>query len=102
MVVIECLKSRYNQGVMPDLYYYRDSNGLEVDVIFKDGPELVAIEIKSASTFSSTQLKGLKKFKQIASNVKKSYLIYNSKPMSLSDDIAVIHYKNTADIFIDS
>jgi predicted AAA+ superfamily ATPase len=99
MVVIECLKARYNQGAMPDLYYYRDSNGLEVDVVFQDGRELVAIEIKSASTFSSSQLKGLKKFKIIAKNVRRSYLIYNSKPISLSDDIEVIHFKDTADIF---
>ncbi len=99
MVVIECLKSRYNQGQLPDLYYYRDSNGLEVDVIFQDGRELVAIEIKSAATFSSSQLKGLKKFKTIAKNVKKAYLIYNSKALSLSDGIEVIHFENTADIF---
>ena len=99
MVVIECLKSRYNQGKMADLYFYRDSNGNEVDIIFQDGRELVAIEIKSASTYSSTQLKGLKNFKRLTNNVKSSYLIYSGKPIDLSDDISVIHYKQTVDIF---
>jgi predicted AAA+ superfamily ATPase len=99
LVVIECLKSRYNQGAMPDLYFYRDSNGFEVDVIFQDGPDLIAIEIKSSSTYSAKQLKGLKKFKTIAKNVKKSYLVYNGTPKILSDDIDVIHFKSSSDIF---
>jgi len=99
MVVIECLKSRYNQGKMADLYFYRDSNGNEIDIIFQDGGELIPIEIKSATTYSSTQLKGLKKFKSLAANIKSSYLIYNGKPINLSDGIKIIHYKQTVDIF---
>lgn len=101
LVVIECLKSRYNRGEMSDLYYYRDSNGNEVDLVFQNGRELVAIEIKSSSTFSSSQLKGIKNFKQLAKNVTKSYLIYNGKEISLSDDVEAVYFKNTHKIFDD-
>jgi len=33
MVVIEALKARLNAGEMPELYYYRSKDGLEIDLI---------------------------------------------------------------------
>jgi len=99
MVIIECLKSRYNQGKISDLYFYRDSNGNEIDVIYQNGRELIAIEIKSSSTYSSSQLKNLKTFNKTANNLVKSYLVYNGKPISLSGSIEVINYKKTKNIF---
>jgi len=33
MVVIELLKARLNRGAMANLYYYRDSNGNEIDLL---------------------------------------------------------------------
>jgi predicted AAA+ superfamily ATPase len=94
MAVIECLKNRYNQGMLPDLYYYRDSNGNEVDIVFQKGRELIAIEIKSGSTFSSSQLKGLQRFCKLTPQVTNSYLIYNGQPLSLSDGISALYFKN--------
>lgn len=101
LVVMECLKFRYNQGKMADLYYYRDNNGNEVDIVFQDGRSLIAIEIKFAATFSSSQLKGIKRFKTVTDKIKKSYLIYNGKPMKLSDNIDVLKYNNIGQIFCD-
>ncbi len=89
LVVMECFKSRYHQGQIPDLYFFRDSNGNEVDIVFKDGRELVAIEIKSAGTFTSAHLKGLKRFARIAP-VARSFLVYNGDSFRLSDDIEAL------------
>ena len=61
LVVMECVKARTNQGRLPGLYFYRDSNGNEADILFQDGRDLVAIEIKSSSTYQSGFLKALKK-----------------------------------------
>ena len=47
-VVAELMKLRLNRGKSPNLTYYRDSNGHEVDVI-ADWKHTFAIEIKSAS-----------------------------------------------------
>ena len=99
LIVIECLKSRYNQGKMADLYYFRDTNGNEVDIIYQDGRDLVAIEVKSSSTFSSSQLKGIKHFKEITPKVRHSYLIYNGEAKALSDHVDVMHFKNVRNIF---
>lgn len=99
LIVIECLKARYNQGEMPDLYFYRDTNGNEVDILFQDGRELVAIEIKSASTFSSSQLSGIKRFKKASNQTGRSYLVYNGDNISLSEQINAINFKHVNSIF---
>lgn len=100
LVVMECLKQRFNQGRMPDLYFFRDSSGNEVDLIYKDGDGLVPMEIKSSSTFSSSLLSGLKKFLLISKQIKKSYLIYNGDKKELSSNIVAINFKNIDTMFL--
>lgn len=102
LVVIECLKARYNQGALSDLYYFRDSNGNEVDLLAQRGRRIDAIEIKSAATFSFSQLKGLRRLKEVTSTVDRSYLIYNGDPLSLSDQTEALHYTAVKQIFGDS
>jgi len=58
-VVAELLKNRYNRGLDPDIYFWRDSIGNEVDVVFPDGKGLKALEIKSSKTFVSELATGL-------------------------------------------
>ena len=58
-VVAELLKARFNQGLDPDIYFWRDSSGTEVDVVYEDGPKVKAIEIKSGKTFAPEHAAGL-------------------------------------------
>ena len=37
LIVIECLKQRSNQDKLPNLYFFRDSNGNEIDLIVQAG-----------------------------------------------------------------
>ncbi len=50
-IVMEALKARYNRGKESNLYFYRDSNGVEVDLLFKNGSDYSAVEIKSSQTY---------------------------------------------------
>ncbi len=61
-VIIELMKARYNQGLEPRLYFYRDVSGKEVDLLFQQGSSLIPIEIKSGKTFSPAFLDGLRYF----------------------------------------
>jgi hypothetical protein len=49
-VVSEAYKSLSNQGERPDLHHYRESRGLEMDLLVNRGDRLCAVEIKSAAT----------------------------------------------------
>ncbi len=49
-VVVEVLKHRFNRGLSSNLSFFRDSRGLECDLLFETGSGLGAIEIKSGAT----------------------------------------------------
>ncbi len=66
MILSELLKRRYNAGLLPNLYFWRDKSGLEVDCILDSGVRLTPIEIKSAETISSEFFAGLVKWNHLA------------------------------------
>lgn len=47
-VVSEIVKSYYNAGKRPDLYYYRDIDGREIDLLLVEGDKIYPMEIKKA------------------------------------------------------
>jgi len=47
-VVTEIIKNRYNGGALVDLYYYRDTDKKEVDLLLPIGDKLYPIEIKKS------------------------------------------------------
>ena len=47
-VVTEIVKSYYNAGKHPDLYYYRDIDGKEIDLLIVEGNDVYPIEIKKS------------------------------------------------------
>lgn len=99
LVVIEALKTLHNAGQPADLYFFRDSKGNEVDLLSGTGRNLVATEIKSASTFSQRQLAGLRKFQNLNPLLRQSQLIYNGRNHDLSEGILVRHFAETASLF---
>ena len=65
MVVMEVLKYRYNHAKRNNLYFFRDSNGNEVDLIYTKGQYLLPIEVKSGQTITPSYFSGLKKFRAL-------------------------------------
>jgi YebC/PmpR family DNA-binding regulatory protein len=49
-VVGEFVKGRFNLGLPADLYFWRDNNGLEADLVFEIANHLQPVEIKSGQT----------------------------------------------------
>ena len=47
-VVTEIVKNYYNAGKHPDLYYYRDIDGKEIDLLIVEGNNIYPIEIKKS------------------------------------------------------
>jgi len=68
LIILEVLKFFYNQGTRPDIYFFRDSKGNEVDLLIRVQGRLLPVEIKSAATFSRAFLKGIKRLQSIASD----------------------------------
>lgn len=75
-----------HQGEQPNLYHYRESRGLEMDVLVQQGQCLHAIEVKSAATAAADFFKG---FDQIAERIQAAGL-------SLSLDNVVVYGGETS------
>lgn len=77
-IILEILKTQLNCGKRPELFFYRDTNGNEVDLLVKQARALIPIEIKSAATFTPDFLKGIHRFKVAAGDdVAQGYILYN-------------------------
>jgi predicted AAA+ superfamily ATPase len=99
LIIIESLKSRYNQGLDHNLYFYRSDKGQEVDILYKQGRKLVPIEIKSAMTYNPKFTKGIKYFNKITNKQTNGYVIYAGNHEYKSEHYSVINFKNTWAIF---
>lgn len=99
LVIVECAKSLYNRGLPADLYYFRDSNGNEVDLLIPEGRQLRALEIKSASTFRMNLLTSLQRFQKLTEQLHSSYLIYNGENRSLSDQTYALNFREIDTLF---
>ena len=59
---MEAMKDRLSAGETAEIYFYRDSEGNEVDLLLPTGGKLHAIEIKAGATSKPDYFKGLKTF----------------------------------------
>jgi len=67
LVISELQKRRYNQGLVSNLSFWRNSTGEEVDVVIEQGEQLMPIEIKSGQTFNAEFVSGLNTWARYAS-----------------------------------
>lgn len=92
LMILEVLKSLLNQGKRPDLYFYRDSNGNEVDLLIRSHRGLLPVEIKSSATFNKQFLKGIEHFRGVsAACLPEGMVFYNGDKTFQVDGIKVFN-----------
>jgi uncharacterized protein len=90
-IVIELLKKKINHQVNVEMYYYRDSNKNEVDIVIEANGAYQLIEVKMAKTIKEKFTKTLKKVADT---------IPNSKPYLVSFDQKKIPiFRNVTSLF---
>jgi len=65
LIVADIMKGALNAGIRPEVYFFRDSHGNEVDLLIREKGRLTPVEIKSAATFSTEFIKGLERFQAL-------------------------------------
>ena len=75
-VVLEALKYRFNRGLPSNLFYYRDTAGLECDLLYALGSDLGAIEIKAGSTVASDFFRNLNRVERILPQIVRKAVVY--------------------------
>ena len=90
MVVVETLKYFLNRSRRPQLFFYRDSNGNEVDLVIPHAGRPVPIEIKSAATLSPSFFKGVNRFCKVIPEAKNPLLVYDGDQQHIQRETQVI------------
>lgn len=99
MIVMETIKHRYNMGLEGGLFFYRDSNQNEVDLLIKQEGELTAIEVKSSMTYSSSFEKALTQIEGwIKTPISKKAIVYSGDFENTSGNINLINYRHISSI----
>lgn len=99
MIVMEAIKHRYNMGLEGGVFFYRDSNQNEVDLLIKQEGELTAIEVKSSMTYSSSFEKTLTQIEGwIKTPISKKAIVYSGDFENTSGNINLIDYRHISSI----
>lgn len=100
-IIAELIKSRLNRGERPQMYFWRDSNGNEVDLIVEQGNRLMPIEIKSGKTLSRDSFTGLNRWCALAGDVaREPALIYGGTDEYRQNGIRVTGWTKAGEITV--
>lgn len=67
-IISELVKSCLNRGERPAFFFWRDSNGNEVDLLIEWGQHVKPVEIKSGKTVTRQAVAGLEKWIELVGN----------------------------------
>ena len=90
IVVTEALKYRWNRGFEPRLSFFRDSRGLECDLLYETGWGVNAIEIKSGATVNNDMFRSLRRVADLLPNVNSKTLVYGGDRAQSRVDVDVV------------
>lgn len=87
LIINEFIKESLNKGEEPNLTFWRDSIGNEVDLLQSIGSQQNAYEIKSGATYSSDYFKGISKWAKLSgATTEQCFAIYaGDKSMKTSN-----------------
>lgn len=93
-VIGECIKYLYNKGVLPSIYFWRDSQGHEVDILIEKDRLLIPVEIKAGQTISTNYFTDLRYFQKLNSEENTAYLLYAGEERQIRSDVDVFDWRS--------
>lgn len=92
-VISELMKNRFNHGLLSNLYFWRDSQGNEVDVLIDNGDKLIPIEIKSGTTIASNYFTGIHYWQKINNSNEPGWVVYGGNEQQERNKARVIGWE---------
>ena len=90
LIVVELLKYRLNKNKNFELYFYRDSNHNEIDIVIDHGQLISLIELKQTSTPKSEHFETLKKLTLQIPQTKGYLASFSKEKLQVSEKITMI------------
>jgi hypothetical protein len=94
-IIMEVIKHRYNRGLLNGVYFYRDSNQNEVDILLKEEGEITAIEVKSSMTYHTSFEGDISQLSDwIKTPVVNKIIVYTGDFENTASDIKILNYRH--------
>jgi uncharacterized protein len=95
MIIMEKLKQTYHKNLLQDFWYWRDSEGNEIDLITQNTRKLDIFEIKCSATILSKSFKGLEYFNKLdKENIRSKNLIFTGDENEKRTGYNIFSWKN--------
>lgn len=91
-VIMELLKQKANHGINEELYYYRDSNKNEVDVVIEHNGMHSLIELKMAKTLKDKFVQMLRKISLVIPDSELYLLSFDTKNIPMGGDVKAMFW----------
>ncbi|MFW5995431.1 MAG: ATP-binding protein [Spirochaetia bacterium] len=98
MIVVEAVKAAYNRGASPQLSFYRDKTGLEIDLIREYQRRPFAVEIKAGATYVPDMTTALVRFRSLHEGLAGASLVYGGTESTTVNGIRVVPFPRTAQL----
>jgi predicted AAA+ superfamily ATPase len=94
-VVSEALKNFVHRGLRPDVYFWRDSSGHEIDLLIEaGGGRLVPVEAKSGQTFNADFVKELAWWRQVSGLEAAGVVVYGGDQSTTFKDDRILSWRS--------
>ena len=97
-VVAEALKHRFNRGHRSNLSFFRDTRGLECDLLYENGSRIGAIEIKSGATIASDYFDALNRVAKLLPQISVQAVVYGGVDRQSRRDGEVVALADLSDV----
>lgn len=94
LMIGELLKYRLHRGLLPNVYFWRDNSGLEVDCIVEKEGALSLVEFKSTQTLTTFSSGNLKNLQKIMNNMRVvPHIVYGGNKSFTQNQIQVLKWQ---------
>ena len=102
LCIMEIHKMISNSGSNASLYYFRDSNQNEVDLIIDTGVKQIPVEMKSGATFTQSYGKGIRYWKSLAPGAasQPAFIVYGGDSRPENGDFSILNWSELNRIVI--
>jgi len=80
LIINEFIKRKFHRGEQPQLYFWQDSQGREIDCLLLAGEKIVPVEIKSGKTLANNYFDNLNYWRPLAAiPEEQGYVVYGGE-----------------------
>lgn len=98
-VIAEIVKYHCNRGLSPNLFFWRDKLGREIDCIVDTGKKIITLEIKSGKTITEDFFKGLNYWNDISNGISFPFIVYGGSAQQKRTNATVLPWNKLLEIF---